>query len=69
MENAGTAENEALIQALAFKSAIKTGQALKPEEIMELIDELFACANPMTLSDGRKIFHQLSLDDIEKQFN
>lgn len=69
MENKETAQNEALVGALAFKSAIKTGQPLKPEEIMKLIDELFASPNPMTLSDGRKIFHQLTLDDIEKQFN
>ncbi len=69
MENAGTMQNEALIGALAFKSAIKTGKSLKPEEIMELIDELFACPNPMSLSDGRKIFHQFTLDDIEKLFN
>lgn len=69
MEKPETAQNEALIGALAFKSAIKTGQPLRPEEIMELIDELFASANPMSLPDGRKIFHQLTLDDVEKLFN
>ena len=69
MENPEIAQTEALIGALAFKTAIKTGQALKPEEIMNLIDELFASANPMTLPDGRKIFHQLAVDDVENFFN
>ena len=69
MEKAGTVQNEALIGALAFKAAIKTGQALNPEEISELIDSLFASANPMTLPDGRQIFHQLAFDEIEKLFN
>ena len=69
MENAETVQNEALIGALAFKSAIKTGQSLSPEEISELIDSLFASANPMTLPDGRQIFHQLEFDEIEKLFN
>ncbi|MGB0805534.1 MAG: DNA mismatch repair endonuclease MutL [Salibacteraceae bacterium] len=69
MENPETAQAEALIGALAFKTAIKTGQSLRPEEIMELIDELFASPNPLSLPDGRKIFHQLGLDDIEKLFN
>ena len=69
MENPDTAQNEALVGALAFKSAIKTGQSLQPEEIMELIDELFASSNPMTLPDGRKIFHQTNFDDVEKLFN
>ena len=69
MEKADTVQNEALIGALAFKSAIKTGQSLNPEEISELIDSLFASANPMTLPDGRQIFHQLEFDEIEKLFN
>ncbi|MFT4754341.1 MAG: DNA mismatch repair protein MutL [Salibacteraceae bacterium] len=69
MENPETAQNEALIGALAFKSAIKTGQSLRPEEIIELIDELFASPNPISLPDGRKILHQLDVDDVEKFFN
>jgi DNA mismatch repair protein MutL len=69
MEKAGTVQNEALIGALAFKSAIKTGQSLNPEEISELIDALFATSNPMTLPDGRQILHQLEMDEIEKFFN
>tara|TARA_R110002050_G_scaffold80768_1_gene172704 strand:- start:6801 stop:8621 length:1821 start_codon:yes stop_codon:yes gene_type:complete len=69
MEKAGTVQNEALIGALAFKAAIKTGQSLNNEEISELIDSLFASANPKTLPDGRQIFHQLAFDEIEKLFN
>jgi DNA mismatch repair protein MutL len=69
MEKAGTVQNEALIGALAFKAAIKTGQSLSAEEVNRLVDELFATSNPMTLHDGRQIFHQLAFDEIEKLFN
>ncbi len=69
MEKAGTIQNEALIGALAFKAAIKTGQSLSAEEVNRLVDELFATGNPMTLPDGRQIFHQLAFDEIEKLFN
>jgi len=69
IENANTLRNEALASALAFKTAIKTGQALSQEEINALIDELFASANPMTLPNGKIIFHKLPIDDIENYFN
>lgn len=69
IEKAGTHQNEALAGALAFKAAIKTGQSLSQEEISGLIDELFASSNPQTLPDGRQIFHQLTIDEIEKLFN
>jgi DNA mismatch repair protein MutL len=69
IENADTHQNEALAGALAFKAAIKTGQVLNQEEITRLIDELFASSNPQTLPDGRQIFHQLTIDEIEKLFN
>jgi len=69
IENANTLRNEALASALAFKTAIKTGQQLSQEEINALIDELFASANPMTLPNGKIIFHKLPIDDIENYFN
>ncbi len=69
IEDSHVLRNEALASALAFKSAIKTGQTLSQEEINALIDELFASENPMTLPNGKNIFHKLPIDDIENYFN
>ena len=69
IENANTLRNEALASALAFKTAIKTGQTLSKEEMNGLIDELFASSNPKTLPNGKIIFHTLPTDDIENYFN
>ena len=52
--------------SLAKASAINYGQILKPEEIIELIDGLFACSTPNYSPSGKKILSILPMDEFEK---
>lgn len=57
---------ETVAISLAQASAIPYGQALKPIEISELIDNLFACQTPNFSPKGKKILSIMPLDDFEK---
>lgn len=57
---------ETVAASLARASAIPYGQALKPGEISELIDNLFACQTPNFSPKGKKILSIMPLEDFEK---
>jgi DNA mismatch repair protein MutL len=57
---------ETVAISLAQASAIPYGQALKPNEINELIDNLFACTTPNFSPKGKKILSIMPLEDFEK---
>ncbi|MBC8006173.1 MAG: DNA mismatch repair protein MutL, partial [Verrucomicrobia bacterium] len=57
---------ETVAISLAQASAIPYGQALKPIEINELIDNLFACQTPNFSPKGKKILSIMPLEDFEK---
>lgn len=57
---------ETVAISLAQASAIPYGHALKPSEISELIDNLFACQTPNFTPKGKKILSIMPLDDFEK---
>jgi len=57
---------EKVAVSLAQASAIPYGQVLKPGEISELIDNLFACQTPNFSPKGKKILSILPLEDFEK---
>lgn len=57
---------ETVAVSLAQASAIPYGQALKPNEINELIDNLFACRTPNFTPGGKKILSIMPLEDFEK---
>ncbi len=57
---------EAVAVSLAQASSIQYGQALKPTEISELIDNLFACKTPNFSPKGKKILSIMPLEDFEK---
>jgi DNA mismatch repair protein MutL len=57
---------ETVATSLAQASAIPYGQALKPNEISELIDNLFACQTPNFSPKGKKVLSIMPLDDFEK---
>jgi len=57
---------ETIAISLAQASAIPYGHALKPGEISELIDSLFACQTPNFSPKGKKILSIMPLDDFEK---
>ncbi len=57
------------IRTFANAKAIRKGMSLTVAEMQNLIDELFACSNPQTSPNGKKIIVTYHLDDIIKQFN
>lgn len=57
---------ETVAASLAQASAIQYGHALKPGEINELIDNLFACQTPNFSPKGKKVLSIMPLDDFEK---
>jgi len=57
---------ETVAISLAQASAIPYGHALKPGEINELIDNLFACQTPNFSPKGKKILSIMPLEDFEK---
>ena len=57
---------ETVAISLAQASAIPYGHALKPIEINELIDNLFACQTPNFSPKGKKILSIMPLEDFEK---
>lgn len=61
-------QREGLARSLARQSSIKTGEALQPEEMKRLIDELFACEQPYVAPGGGLTFVSFDLAELEKRF-
>jgi DNA mismatch repair protein MutL len=59
---------ENIARATARSSAIKKGQSLSQEEMIELVDKLFACAMPFTSPTGKKCFVTFELDELARKF-
>jgi len=59
---------EQIAKSLAKASALVYGTELKQEEIIHLIDDLFACATPNFSPDGKRVLHIIPFNDIEKSF-
>jgi len=57
-----------LARAFARRSAIRSGDALKPDEARTLIDQLFACDEPWIDPDGRPTMVRVSLDELGQRF-
>lgn len=55
-----------LARIIAGRTESKAGKTLKPEEMQQIIDELFACKVPETAPDGSKILKILQLAEIDK---
>ncbi len=54
--------------SFACHSAVKAGRELKPEEMSQLCDRLFACEEYNLCPHGRPIIARLTADEIEKKF-
>jgi DNA mismatch repair protein MutL len=63
-----TSIHETISLSLAESSSLKSGQRLTSEEMNDLIDRLFACANHNFTPDGKKIMTVFSQDELEKRF-
>jgi DNA mismatch repair protein MutL len=62
-------DNENLAISMARSASIKAGQYLSKEEMEGLIDQLFACAMPYALPNGKPTIFTLNLEDLNQQFN
>jgi DNA mismatch repair protein MutL len=60
--------HETISLSLAEASSLKAGQRLSSEEMSDLIDRLFACANHNFTPDGKKIMTIFDQDELEKRF-
>ena len=60
--------HESISLSLAESSSLKAGQHLTSEEMCDLIDRLFACANHNFTPDGKKIMTIFTQDELEKRF-
>lgn len=58
-----------LARSMAWSSCIKKGKVLEIEEMVEIIDQLFACEIPYKSPSGKNCFITLELDEIQKRFN
>jgi len=59
---------ENLAQALAKRTAMKSGQKLSPEEMEALVGRLFSCPNPNYSPEGRPTFFIFDSSKIESYF-
>lgn len=60
--------HESISLTLAESSALKSGQRMTSEEMNNLIDRLFACANHNFTPDGKKIMTIITQEELEKKF-
>jgi DNA mismatch repair protein MutL len=67
--NLDMSKNEKLAIAMAQSTSVRKGKILSSEEIEQLIDDLFACANPHVSPTGKKVFVTYELSELEKQFS
>ena len=57
-----------LALTLARAAAIVYGQVLRNEEMVSLVDSLFACPSPNYTPDGKTVLTTIKEEDIEKLF-
>lgn len=67
-EDLSTTMHESIAFSLAESSALKNGQRLSNEEMSDLIDRLFACANHNFTPDGKRILTIFTHEEIDKRF-
>jgi DNA mismatch repair protein MutL len=58
-----------VILSLSKSMCIPVGKELKQEEMNHIIDQLYACENFEFSPSGKKIFINISLNDIDNRFN
>ncbi len=59
---------DSLAKSIACKAAIKAGQPLSKREMLNLINELFACLTPYFCPHGRPLMFKMTLPEFEKRF-
>ena len=59
---------EKLIQSLAKQQAIRPGQQLTEREMEALVTDLFGCTQSNTAPDGKPIYFEFKLEQLQKMF-
>lgn len=59
---------ESVAASYSCKRAIKSGHSLTPDEMIELINDLFQCEFPHVCPHGRPVIIDLSLKELDKRF-
>jgi len=56
--------------AMAFSknNAIRKGDVLSYEEMLSLVDTLFACEQPNITPDGKPVIVNISIEELERKF-
>lgn len=57
---------EKVASSLARASAIAYGYVMRPEEINQLIDQLFACSSPNFSPSGKQVLTIMAIEQFEK---
>ena len=60
--------HEKLCRAMAKAGALKRGKTLNQTEMQTLIDELFACKNPLMSPSGNRCFLTYHLSELAESF-
>lgn len=58
-----------LAKSFACHSAVRTGDALKKDEMIRLIDDLFACKMPYVCPHGRPTVIRITTEELDSRFS
>ena len=67
-DDLNSGSNERIARAASRASAIEYGTQLTEIEMQEVVDQLFACANPNHSPSGKPIVKILELEDLDSYF-
>lgn len=59
---------DSLAKSIACKAAIKANRRLSKKEMLDLINDLFACRTPYFCPHGRPLMIKMTLQEFEKRF-
>ena len=65
---AGVSREERVAARLAASMAVRVGKALKPEEMVDLVDRLFGCSTPALDPFGRTVIVNFESNELEQRF-
>jgi DNA mismatch repair protein MutL len=57
-----------LARSMAVNMAVKSGKTLKSEEMISIMDQLFACQAPEVTPDGLRTYMILGVNEIDERF-
>ena len=63
-----SASRTALAKSIARNMSVKRGRTLQREEMLELIDALFACEQPQVSPGGKPCILKFSIDELDEKF-